>query len=442
MKPIRILACAALLFAMGCARQPKERTLEIDRVVADFPVDFALVTADPYQYVAYYDSAHVMTVAARRLDEDQWQYQKLPSKIGWDTHNYIAMKVDREGMIHLSGNMHGVPLVYFRTERPHDITTFRPIHRMTGKDETNVTYPRFMDGPDGTLVFHYRGAGPRHANTVYNQYDYATQQWTRLLDTPIMDGEGMCAYFKGPDLGPDDYYHVVWVWRDTPDCSTNHHLSYARSRDLIHWENASGKAVTLPITIGDSVLWIDPIPVRGGIINGAEDIGFDHKNRPLVTYYKYDSAGNSQAYVARWRDDRWQIAQLSDWNYRWDFQGYGSLGTFPIKIFPARPQNNGQVRIDYRHSQYGTGYWLVDEESLQVVAHERQNSEAGGQNDIVQENPTELRKYPRQALDEGTSLAEDRTYRLEWETYPANRDRKRDGAPVEPSTLRLIEQSR
>ena len=252
MKWIHILACAALLSATGCASQPQERTLEIDRVVADFPVDFALVTADPYQYVAYYDSAHVMTVAARRLDEDQWQYQKLPSKVGWDSHNYIAMKVDREGMIHLSGNMHGVPLVYFRTERPHDITTFRPIHRMTGKDETNVTYPRFMDGPDGTLVFHYRGAGPRHANTVYNQYDYATQQWTRLLDTPIMDGEGMCAYFKGPELGPDDYYHVVWVWRDTPDCSTNHHLSYARSRDLIHWESAGGVPTELPITIADT----------------------------------------------------------------------------------------------------------------------------------------------------------------------------------------------
>ena len=125
MKWIHILACAALLSATGCASQPQERTLEVDRVVADFPVGFSLVTAEPYQYVAYYDSAHVMTVAARRLDENQWQYQKLPSKIGWDTHNYIAMKVDREGMIHLSGNMHATPLVYFRTERPHDITSFR-----------------------------------------------------------------------------------------------------------------------------------------------------------------------------------------------------------------------------------------------------------------------------------------------------------------------------
>ncbi|WP_283391131.1 BNR repeat-containing protein [Millionella massiliensis] len=442
MKPIHIFACAALLFATGCARQPKERTLEIDRVVADFPVDFALVTADPYQYVAYYDSAHVMTVAARRLDEDQWQYQKLPSKVGWDSHNYIAMKVDREGMIHLSGNMHGVPLVYFRTERPHDITTFRPIHRMTGKDETNVTYPRFMDGPDGTLVFHYRGAGPRHANTVYNQYDYATQQWTRLLDTPIMDGEGMCAYFKGPDLGPDDYYHVVWVWRDTPDCSTNHHLSHARSRDLIHWESAGGVPTELPITIADTAFWVDPIPVRGGIINGAADFGFDHENRPMITYYKYDTAGNSQAYVARWENDAWNIVCLSDWDYRWEFQGEGSIGTFPIKLTPAQPQDDGLIRIGYRHAQYGTGYWLLDDASLKIVANEIQSTDSDVQNDLAQENPSELRKYPRRALDSGTSLPEDHTYRLEWETYPANRDRKRDGAPVEPSTLRLIEQSR
>ena len=140
----------------------------------------------------------------------------------------------------------------------------------------------------------------------------------------------------------------------------------------------------------------------------------------MITYYKYDTAGNSQAYVARWENNDWNIVCLSDWDYRWEFQGEGSIGTFPIKLTPAQPQDDGLIRIGYRHAQYGTGYWLVDEESLQVVA----------------------RKYPRQALDEGTSLPEDRTYRLEWETYPANRDRKRDGAPVEPSTLRLIEQSR
>ncbi len=41
---------------------------------------------------------------------------------------------------------------------------------------------------------------------------------------------------QGPVRGPDGLFHVVWVWRDTPDRATNHHLSYARSRDLQRWE--------------------------------------------------------------------------------------------------------------------------------------------------------------------------------------------------------------
>ncbi len=35
-----------------------------------------------------------------------------------------------------------------------------------------------------------------------------------------------------PHLWHDNWYHVWWVWRDTPDCSTNHDLSYMKSPDL------------------------------------------------------------------------------------------------------------------------------------------------------------------------------------------------------------------
>ena len=56
----------------------------------------------------------------------------------------------------------------------------------------------------------------------------------------LFDGQGRRnAYPLGPVTGPDGRFHVVWVWRDTPDCATNNNLSYARSRDLIHWETAA-----------------------------------------------------------------------------------------------------------------------------------------------------------------------------------------------------------
>ena len=66
-------------------------------------------------------SSWVMTVAARTLPGSSWEFMKLPQKLKWDSHNYVTMAADDSDRIHLSGNMHNVPLVYFRMERPMDI---------------------------------------------------------------------------------------------------------------------------------------------------------------------------------------------------------------------------------------------------------------------------------------------------------------------------------
>ena len=123
------------------AKYQVEQSLEIGKVPADFPVRFSLLTAGPRQYVAYYDEHRRMTVATRALDSNQWQSQVLPSQVGWDSHNSITMAVDRNGQLHLSGNMHCVPLVYFRTEKPGDISTLQK-YLMTGRDEDSVTTSR------------------------------------------------------------------------------------------------------------------------------------------------------------------------------------------------------------------------------------------------------------------------------------------------------------
>ena len=44
--------------------------------------------------------------------------------MNWDSHNYVTLAIDDDGYLHLSGNMHCRPLVYFRTTKPLDITTF------------------------------------------------------------------------------------------------------------------------------------------------------------------------------------------------------------------------------------------------------------------------------------------------------------------------------
>jgi len=276
--------------------------------------------------VAYYDAQHRMTVAARTLDSDQWQYQVLPSAVGWDSHNYIVMALDSDGYLYLSGNMHCVPLIYFRTAKPGDITTLTRIPAMTGSHEDRCTYPHFMEGADGRLIFHYRDGSSGNGSEIYNVYDCSRKTWTRLLDKPLIDGEGqMNAYMSGPAKGPDGWFYLAWVWRDTPACETNHDPSCARSRDLINWETLSGKSIALPITIKTPGTLIDPVPAKGGIINGTLRIGFDSGKNPIATYHKFDSAGNTQAYAARFKEGQWKPQQISNWNYRSDFQGGGSI---------------------------------------------------------------------------------------------------------------------
>jgi hypothetical protein len=142
---------------------------------------------------------------------------------------------------------------------------------MVGTEEKRTTYPHFLLTREGELLYHYRDGGSGNGNEIYNTYNCETNSWKRLLDTPLTDGQGlMNAYQTQPTLMKDGNYHMYWVWRDTPDCSTNHDLSYMKSPDLKNWFDAFGKPIQLPATLGQQSLIVDPIPVEGGIINLAE----------------------------------------------------------------------------------------------------------------------------------------------------------------------------
>jgi hypothetical protein len=146
--------------------------------------------------------------------------------------------------------MHACPLIYFRATTPNDVESLEQVKSMVGDYENRCTYPSFMRDKNERLIFTYRDGSSGNGNQIWNVYDESTQTWSRLLEKPLFDGQGaMNAYFVGPTLGADGYFHVCWVWRDTPDAATNHDLSYARSPDLIHWEKSTGEPYELPITI-------------------------------------------------------------------------------------------------------------------------------------------------------------------------------------------------
>lgn len=192
--------------------------VEVETVPSWFPVEFSLLTHGQRQYAAYYDAKHQMTVAVRALGRREWRTVKLDSKVGWDSHNGITMACDGNGDLHVSGNMHCVPLICFRTETPGDITALKRLP-MTGRDELRCTYPRFLRDAKSRLVFHYRDGGARLAfdsrqrpMLVYHKSDaqgnmqiyaarFADGQWARSAITAWDKPVKFSGYGSMPFIG-------------------------------------------------------------------------------------------------------------------------------------------------------------------------------------------------------------------------------------------------
>jgi len=422
----------------------------IDHVWSGHPVGFSLMTHDERQYVAYYNKDRQMVCGMRLLTESQFTLAVVKSKLdrpaktgrdesstilGWDSHNSIKMAVDQNGYIHLAGNMHVNRLTYFRTTKPYDITTFKQVDAMVGKNERRCTYPKFMHAPNGNLVFHYRDGSSGNGSEIYNIYDTKTETWQRLLDTPLADGLGkMNAYINGPVQGPNGFYHASWVWRNTFDCATNHDLSYAKSKDLVHWQTAGGKPLTLPITINDTEVIVDPIPVSGGIINGNGQIGFDVNGQAVLTYHKFDGNGKTQIYTARYEKDQWRIYQVTDWDYRWFFSGGGSIESYDVKVGRIGVKDDMLI-LDYRNKKHGAGRWLLDNERFRIVGKTKKEKTVPS---VIQKT---ISTFPgmgvRWTSDSGKAVDGSR-YLLRHETLGRNRDRPRTGLLPKASELVLF----
>jgi hypothetical protein len=403
---------------------------QVSMVWSGHPVDFALIERNDTLYAGYYaaDPDRQMTIA-RRLPSGAWSRKGLDNAVGWDSHNYIAMHLDGQNRLHVSGNMHNVPLIYYRASDPGDIASLARARSMVGSRENSVTYPVFFRGPAGEFLFMYRDGGSGNGSQIVNAWDPQLQSWSRLLDNPLFDGQGTrSAYLgspsAGPVTGPDGFFHLFWFWRSTPDASTTHHVGYIRSRDMVRWETATGAAVSLPIRFSTPGVTVDPVPEKAGLINRGQ-IGFDAQGRPVITYHKFDgsSQGYTQLYNARLENGSWKVYKSTDWTYRWNFGGQGSL-IIEIEFGPVTVDPNGTLTQWYRHSRHGTGVLVLNPDNLHA--------------DQVRPDaywPEDLEKARRSGMEvlwlqARSSSDPSIVHALRWETMPTNQDRPRSPIPA------------
>ena len=402
-------------------------------------VNYCLLTTPVRQYVGYYNADRRLVIASRPPDSRRWDYHVLDTAVGWDSHNTIQMFCDSAGCLHIAANMHAVPLIYFRMERPHDPDSIVRVPSLIGNCEEKCTYPRFLSAPDGRMIFHYRNGVSGCGNEIYNVYDAGTHRWSRLLEQPLTSGCGrMNAYFFGPVSGPDGFFHLAWVWRDTGDCSTNHDLCYARSRDLLHWENAAGIPLSLPMTFESPGITILPTaPRNSGLINMCGNIGFDASKHPILSFHRYDENGASRIYTLRRKGDgKHQLVPHGSWSVkeRWDFSGGGSIRQM-VFCSPVRPQPDGSLLLEYEFVDREAGCWRLDPETLETIETLPPRSACPKELQKMEQNfPGLIRNW---LPDAGSSDEAGTQWYLRWESLPANRDRPHPLPLPSPTCLKV-----
>jgi len=419
-------------------------TIAIDHVWSGHRIKPFLLTRGEEQFVAYFDANRQMTVA-HRTGGKAWRYFKVDSWLGWDSHNYVTAELDSAGHLHVMGNMHADPIEYFRTSEPLNIRSLKRVPIMVDERlEQRMTYPIFLLDKKNRLVAKYRDGGSGNGNEIYNIYDTKTKRWSRLHENQFLNGEGlMNGYFEGPTLGPDGNFHLIWVWRNTPNAATNHSLSYARSPDLVNWQDSSGSSLGLPLTLSKTEV-VDPVPPFGGMINGNVKLGFDQNGAPIISYHKYDKQGDTQMYVARLENAKWNSVQISDWKgFRWDFSGGGSLGRFQVKPYSPAVIDKNILGVVVRRNDEVIRF-VLDAKTLKTIRvedavlypHVIQKQTEASDKMLLDTNSLALEHQVFNGKGDLSSTGG--KYYLSWHSQPANRDRAHSKISL-PSVLLLHE---
>ncbi|GAB3752242.1 hypothetical protein GCM10027591_00030 [Zhihengliuella somnathii] len=358
------LVCSA---SSANANYPQETTTQwrvTDRSIPDprtwtghhVPQD--ILVAGDATFIGYYDADQRLAIAYRPKQGAKWTTYRVPgsaAKVGWDSHNGIVLGLDSTGRLHVAANMHLDELRYWRMSEPGDLSSLKRVDSMVSPArERKVTYPQFLTTASGDLIFRYRNGGSGDGQDYLNIYRPQSGTWESLLNTALFDGTGEdedynAYYTLTEEPNAQGFYEVTWMWRRTPDASTNSRLSYMRSKDLRHWETASGEPISLPVTHDTPGVVVDDVKEQGGLLNGKERLTTDEAGRPVVVYFKYAGDGSHQLFASRYRSGEWRTQRLTNWTGAADFSGIGTISV-PISLGTVETLESGDLRVDFRCS--------------------------------------------------------------------------------------------
>jgi hypothetical protein len=127
--------------------------------------------------------------------------------------------------------------------------------------------------------------------------------------------------------------HLSWVWRETPDVSSNHDLCYACSKDGgLTWQKSTGEKYQLPINASNAE-YAFRIPQKSELINQASMFADDDGHPYIATYWREEGSGIPQYHLVYKAGDKWEKEIL---DFRETPFSLSGAGTKRIPI--SRPQ--------------------------------------------------------------------------------------------------------
>ena len=284
-----------------------------------------------YQYIAYYDQKKNVILGKRKSGEKKWITKITPYKGNTtDAHRSISLITDGDGYLHISWDHHGNALNYAVSTAPGSLE-MGPKVAMTGKKESNVTYPEFYTLAGGNLLFLYRDGSSGNGNLMLNRYDLKSKNWTQVQDG-FIDGEGKRNAYWQMTTDARGTIHVSWVWRESPDVASNHDMCYARSADGGKtWEKSTGEKYQLPIT-ESTAEYAARIPQQSELINQTSMFA-DASGHPFIATYWREQGETVPQYHVVYKDSTWKTMDLGFRKTPFSLSG---VGTKSIPV--SRPQ--------------------------------------------------------------------------------------------------------
>jgi hypothetical protein len=282
-------------------------------------------------YALNYEPGGSLIISKKRLPNGAWTTFSLQTlqtgpgaaplflPVDNDPHNNFSMVIDGSGYIHISANMHGDTLRYIRSTNPYDITAWTA-PGMTGSNEAQVTYPRFVKFSDGAIACMFRD-GESGGGDVYLNYKAAGQQaWVQRPMVAAGKVNSENPYESRLIVDRQDRLWVAFTWRPSGgNADTNADVHLIRSPDRgLTWQTVTGVAVAAPLVHSNmTARALTTAATNSGIINQF-GLDVDMQGNPHIALQLADARPDAPATFDRnihhlyWSGSAWVNEQVTD----------------------------------------------------------------------------------------------------------------------------------